>query len=355
MAISTTYPGSYIEESSSLTVSVSIAPTAVPAFIIDPSEAEAPKVTTRFSSWLEFSQSRGEHIGYIYWNAIKAWFMLGGGACYLVPKNKALADIPKYDDITLLVAMAQNINDLVTQLCVPGRNLFALLDGPDSQIANDAKPEDVMKDYPASANAAVWYPWLNYPWKTSSRYLPPSVVAAAAIANTDRTRGVWKSPVNFTVNFFEPRYPVSDELQGTFNSGKALNMIRTFAETGATVWGARTLEDSDNWRYIAVRRLFNSVENDIRTALQQFVFEPNTPVTWHKAKNSIDNYLYQLWEKGGLAGSKPEDAWFTDIARDSTMTQDDIDQGKMVAHIGIAAVRPAEFIVLQISQNIVQK
>jgi len=184
--------------------------------------------------------------------------------------------------------------------------------------------------------------------------VPPSAIAAAAIAQTDRERGVWKAPANQTVNGITPMFAVSDDFQGQYNNDKALNMIRTFPSLGTVVWGARTLEDNDNWRYIPVRRLFNAVERDIQKNLNKLVFEPNSQPTWQRVRAAIDSYLHNLWQQGALAGNTPTDAWFVQVGKGLTMTEDEINQGKMIIKIGLAAVRPAEFIILQFSQDIVQ-
>jgi phage tail sheath protein FI len=124
------------------------------------------------------------------------------------------------------------------------------------------------------------------------------------------------------------------------------DMIRTFDNLATVIWGARTLDDSDDWRYVSVRRHFNSVERDIGTAMQPMVFEPNNRPTWEKVRSAITNYLYSLWKSGALVGGTEKEAY--------TMTSDDIAQGKMIVKVGMSAVRPAEFIVLQFTQDVGQ-
>ena len=120
------------------------------------------------------------------------------------------------------------------------------------------------------------------------------------------------------------------------------------------VWGARTLAAATgdtSWRYIPVRRLFNSAERDIKKTMQTMVFEPNSQPTWEKVRSAIENYLYHLWTQGAFAGATAKDAYFVQIGLNVTMTQDQINQGQMIATVGMAAVRPAEFIILQFTQN----
>ena len=120
------------------------------------------------------------------------------------------------------------------------------------------------------------------------------------------------------------------------------------------VWGARTQQNDDNWRYIPVRRLFDTAERDIKKAMRPVVFEPNSAPTWSRVWSAIDTYLYGIWQRGGLAGNSAEEAYFVRIGKGVTMTEEDINQGKMIVQVGMAAVRPAEFIILQFTQNMSQ-
>jgi phage tail sheath protein FI len=131
-------------------------------------------------------------------------------------------------------------------------------------------------------------------------------------------------------------------------SGKSINAIRSFTGKGTLVWGARTLAGNDNeWRYVSVRRFFNMVEESSKKATAQFVFEPNDANTWVKVRAMIENYLTILWRQGALAGAKPEQAFFVKVGIGQTMTAQDILEGRMIVEIGMAAVRPAEFIILR--------
>lgn len=152
---------------------------------------------------------------------------------------------------------------------------------------------------------------------------------------------------------------VTDEQQALLNidatTGKSINAIRSFAGKGPLVWGARTLAGNDNeWRYISVRRLFITIEESVKKATAFAVFEPNDASTWLKVKGMIDSYLYTLWERGALRGAKAEEAYFVNVGLNKTMTQDDILNGKLIVEIGLAAVRPAEFIILRFSHKMAQ-
>jgi uncharacterized protein len=183
--------------------------------------------------------------------------------------------------------------------------------------------------------------------------LPSSAAVAGIYARTDRERGVWKAPANISINsVLGPTLKVNDNEQRNLNidedAGKSINAIRAFTGKGTLVWGARTLAGNDNeWRYISVRRLFNLIEESTKKSTAFAVFEPNDATTWLKVKAMIDSYLYGLWQQGALAGANPEAAYFVNVGLGKTMTSQDVLEGRLIVEIGIAAVRPAEFIVLR--------
>lgn len=186
------------------------------------------------------------------------------------------------------------------------------------------------------------------------RMMPPSGAVVGVYASVDRTRGVWKSPANVSLNsVIGPAVVTSDKAQERLNihvTGKSVNAIRSFSGKGSLIWGARTLAGNDNeWRYISVRRFFMMVEESVKKATEPFVFEPNDANTWLKASVMIENYLTNLWRQGALAGAKPKDAFFVHCGLGSTMTSQDVLEGRMIVEIGMAAVRPAEFIILRFS------
>ncbi len=186
--------------------------------------------------------------------------------------------------------------------------------------------------------------------------LPPSPAMAGIYTNVDSNKGVWKAPANESVSaVVAPEIAISNREQENLNvdpnSGKSINVIRTFPGYGTLVWGARTLNGNDNeWRYISVRRFFNMVEESVKKSSQWAVFEPNTISTWVKIQAMIENYLFLKWRDGALAGVKPEQAFFVKVGLGTTMTSLDILEGRMNVEIGMAVARPAEFIVLKFSQ-----
>lgn len=188
--------------------------------------------------------------------------------------------------------------------------------------------------------------------------VPPSGAVAGVYARVDSQRGVWKAPANVDIrSVIGPAVKVSHEQQASLNvdasSGKSINVIRAFTGKGTLVWGARTLAGNDNeWRYVPVRRLFIFIEESVKKATEFVVFEPNDANTWLRVKTMIENFLSKLWRDGALAGAKPEEAFFVRIGLGVTMTSQDILEGRMNVEIGLAAVRPAEFIILKFSHKL---
>jgi phage tail sheath protein FI len=186
--------------------------------------------------------------------------------------------------------------------------------------------------------------------------LPPSAAMAGVMATVDATRGVWKAPANVgLIGVQNLKDTVTDSSQEGLNidpsTGKSINAIRAFTGKGIIVWGARTLDgNSNDWRYISVRRFYIMVEESVKQATMQFVFEPNDAGTWVKVRAMIENYLTNLWRLGALAGPKPEAAFYVKVGLGQTMTFQDILEGRMIVEIGMAPVRPAEFIILRFSQ-----
>ncbi|EJG02614.1 phage tail sheath C-terminal domain-containing protein [Flavobacterium sp. F52] len=187
--------------------------------------------------------------------------------------------------------------------------------------------------------------------------LPPSSAIAGVYARVDRDRGVWKAPANVSLNYvIKPTVKITNTIQDNLNvdtvAGKSINAIRTFTGKGTLVWGSRTLAGNDSeWRYVPVRRFFNMAEESIKKATEQFVFEPNDANTWIRVRAMIENFLILQWRAGALAGAKPEQAFYVRIGLGQTMSAMDILDGKMIIEIGMAVVRPAEFIILRFSHK----
>ncbi|MCB0428638.1 MAG: phage tail sheath family protein [Flavobacteriales bacterium] len=210
----------------------------------------------------------------------------------------------------------------------------------------------------ANTNLAIYNVIKSEISKQAKVQLSPGTSIAGIYARVDRERGVWKAPANVSIrNVVQPSVVVSAEEQENLNvnavSGKSINAIRTFAGKGILVWGSRTLAGNDNeWRYVPVRRLFIFVEESVKKATEFSVFEPNDANTWKRVKGMIENFLVKLWREGALAGAKPEQAFYVNVGLGETMTPVDILEGRMNVEIGMAAVRPAEFIILKFSHKL---
>lgn len=187
--------------------------------------------------------------------------------------------------------------------------------------------------------------------------VPPSGAVAGAMVTVDRMRGVWKAPANVSLaGVHGVTRIIDDRCQESLNvdqsAGKSINAIRAFAGKGVLVWGARTLAGNDSeWCFVSVRRLFNMIEESVRKALGPIVFEPNDANTWLRVRSMIENFLDGLWRAGALAGAKPDEAYFVNVGLGRTMTAADVLEGRMIVEIGLAAVRPAEFIIVKFSHK----
>lgn len=187
--------------------------------------------------------------------------------------------------------------------------------------------------------------------------VPPSGAIAGIYAQNDNISGVWKAPANMGIASVKGvTRLINNQIQDDMNvtsTGKSVNAIRAFSGKGIMVWGARTLMGNDNeWRYIPVRRLFNYVEESVQESTEWAVFAPNTQNTWTKIKCQIENFLTNIWRAGGLAGATPADAFYVNVGLGTTMDSQDILEGRLIVEIGMAAVRPAEFIVLKFSHKL---
>ncbi len=192
--------------------------------------------------------------------------------------------------------------------------------------------------------------------KKSGVTLPPSSAIAGIYAMNDHSRGVWTAAADISLNAVKATTrSITNIDQESLNidttGGKSINAIRTFTSKGVLVWGARTLAGNDNeWRYIPVRRFFIMVEESLKKSTEWAIFEPNTPQLWIKIKMMIENYLIQKWRQGALKGAKPITAFYVRVGLGETMTAQDVAENRLIIEIGMAVVRPAEFIPLRFSR-----
>jgi phage tail sheath protein FI len=200
-----------------------------------------------------------------------------------------------------------------------------------------------------SSFAAYYQPWVTVVVDGQSRNLPPSGYLAGIYARVDNARGVWKAPANESVqNVVALKTNFTTGEQDLLNP-RGINLIRRFDIGGIRVWGARTLSSDADVKYINVRRTLIFLEASIDRGTQWVVFEPNSPETWDRLTESVSAFLLTQWRTGALFGNSPDEAFFV-RCDETTMTSDDILNGRLICHIGVAIVRPAEFVIFRIEQ-----
>jgi phage tail sheath protein FI len=228
---------------------------------------------------------------------------------------------------------------------------MAILDAPANML-----PQDILEWRMNTAGydskfATLYYPWIEVmdPISKAPLMVPPSGHVAGIWARTDATRGVHKAPANEVVLGANGLgFQVTGDEQGGLNK-VGINCIRAFPGRGIRVWGARTLSSDPEWRYVNVRRLFNFVSESIMEGTQWAVFEPNDHRLWMQLKISTSNFLTRVWRDGALFGSTPDQAFYVKCDSE-TNPPDVVEAGQVVVEIGIAPVKPAEFVIFRISQ-----
>jgi phage tail sheath protein FI len=205
-----------------------------------------------------------------------------------------------------------------------------------------------------SAFAAMYYPWIKVENPIGNNgdrevLIPPSGHVAGLWARVDESRGVWKAPANEVLQgVLDVECNTTQAEQGLLNP-LGINCIRPFGSRGIRVWGGRTLSSDPEWRYLNVRRLFNMVEASIMDGTQWVVFEPNDHNTWSAVTRNLTAFLTDLWRQGALFGATREEAFFV-RCDETTNPPEARDQGRLTCEVGIAPVKPAEFVVFRVSQ-----
>jgi len=266
---------------------------------------------------------------------------------------EAMKDI---DQISILAVPGNTDIDVQNAMithCETLKDRFAILDIPENtQKIADVK---IHRENYDSKYGAIYHPWLQIydPLEKIDMYVPPSGHMAGIYARTDIERGVHKAPANVVIrNIKDLKYRLNQAEQDELNPLPTnVNVIRDFRKSGRglRVWGARCITSDSDWKYINVRRLFIFIEESIEEGTQWVVFEPNDEPTWARVRRSVTNFLTNVWRDGALQGAKPDEAFFVKCDR-TTMTQTDIDNGKLIMEIGIAPVKPAEFVIFRIGQ-----
>lgn len=401
-------PGVYISEKSAFPNSVVPVSTSVPAFIgyTQTAVKDGQNVTNtpvRIASLSEYQSIFGSALvsgsRFFLYQSMVMYFANGGTGCYIVSignysttpaasdfyskaaasdtrtsKPRGIDALENEMEPTLLVApdaVLLGANDcyqvqrLMLAQCTRLQNRFAILDIHNGFQARTGNADDVITTFRAAMNnpdqlkwGAAYYPWLQVSTdaRLPSNILPPSGAIAGIYCNVDQNRGVFNAPANIPVQGATgTTVQINDTQQEDLNTpidGKAVDAIRFFTGKGTVVWGARTLDgNSNDWRYISVRRTIIYLEQSIKIALQAFVFEPNTQNTWTAVISMISNFLQTFWSQGGLMGSRPQDAFSVQVGLGSTMTPMDIQEGNMIVQVLVSMIRPAEFMVLTFKQK----
>jgi uncharacterized protein len=272
------------------------------------------------------------------------------GASITTPgKKEALNGFSEISDISIVYsphARESDIAGLASEIishCENMKDRFAIIESGPLETS-PVKTTD-------SKYAAYYYPWVYVvdPATGSLVKIPPGGLIAGIYARTDTEKGVHKAPANEVVKGVDSvEFPISKGRQDTLNP-VGVNCIRAFNGRGILLWGARTMSNDPLWKYINVRRLFLYLEKSIENGTQWVVFEPNNEKLWARMKQTISQFLTTVWKSGALMGTTPEEAFFVKCDR-TTMTQDDIDNGRLIVVIGVAPTKPAEFVIFRIAQ-----
>jgi len=268
---------------------------------------------------------------------------------------QALKNIDEVSVVAIPGHTSQTMQDTIISHCELMRYRFAVID---SRQKDGMAQVQVQRGNYDTKYAALYYPWLaipdpfpDNPQVQGNVLLPPSGHVMGIYARSDIERGVYKAPANEVIRgIADLEVKLMKEQQDILNP-RNINVLRNFRENnrGLRVWGARTLSSDPDWKYVNVRRLFIFIENSIDRGTQWVVFEPNDEPLWQRVKRVITAFLTQVWRDGALMGQTKEEAFFVKCDR-TTMTQNDIDNGRLIVQVGIAPVKPAEFVIFRIGQ-----
>lgn len=269
------------------------------------------------------------------------------------PSGLRALELGVFDDVALVYAPyppgdAAGVQRALIDHCEKARHRFAILDGPrDAELAGlDPRAAHGWD----TARAAFYAPWISVVDDCVRRDVPPGGHVAGVYARSDRERGVFKAPSNEVVRgAVGVRSPVSDTTHAALGA-RSVNVIRSFTGRDLRVWGARTLSSDPQWQYVNVRRLVSFVERSILEGTQWVVFEPNAEPLWARVAEATREFLRQLWRAGALAGRTEADAFYVTCDR-TTMTDDDVQNGRLICVAGIAPAKPGEFVVVRVMQQ----
>ncbi len=274
------------------------------------------------------------------------------------PKSglRALEDL---EEISIIAAPGSTHSDgeetgadvrrLLISHCERMRYRVAVLDSANAQLIAEVRADRSSID---STRAGLYYPWVEVfdPLTETDIHLPPSGFVSGIFARNDIERGVHKAPANEVLRLAKSLEININKSQQEVLNPDGINVIRFFEGRGFRVWGARTTTSDPEWKYMNVRRYFAYLERSIEKGTQWAVFENNGRTLWSNVQSTISDFLFNEWKEDRLAGATPEQAFFVRCDR-STMTQNDIDNGRMICLIGVAPLRPAEFVIFRIGQK----
>ena len=263
----------------------------------------------------------------------------------------AALTLDPYREVALVYSpnVTNDIADKIVTHCESLRFRFAVLD---CEKGKSSPSELNPRSFRDTTYAAFYYPWIvtSDPKTGARKLIPPGGHSLGVYARTDSERGVFKAPANETLRgALDLEYDINDNTQDDLNP-KGVNAIRRFPGRGIRVWGARTMTSNALWKYVSVRRLFIFLERSIYEGTQWVVFEPNDSRLWARVTDTIRLFLRSQWRLGALYGRTEEQAFFI-TCNETVMSQDDILNGRLICEIGIAPVRPAEFVIFRIFQN----
>ena len=262
---------------------------------------------------------------------------------------KSLKDIDEISIVAVPGIDDQDVHNALIEHCqIDMRYRVAVLDTKSGCGLQDAISYRNRYD---TSHAALYYPWLavNDPLTKKQTLVPPSGHTMGIYARSDIERGVHKAPANEVILGINGLELQLNKGEQDILNPRNVNAARVFTGRGMRLWGARTLSSDTSWQYINVRRLFNFIEKSIEDSTQWVVFEPNNEKLWARVKLSVSEFLTRVWMDGALLGNKAEEAFYVKCDR-TTMTQYDIDCGKLIVEIGIAPTKPAEFVIFRITQ-----
>lgn len=245
-------------------------------------------------------------------------------------------------------AQAQQITNLLISHCERMRYRIAVLDSANEHLISEVRQYRGQID---SSHAALYYPWVTTvnPLDGEEINLPPSGFVAGIYARNDVEKGVHKAPANEVVRLAISFESLLNKAQQDVLNPEGINCFRFFDGRGYRLWGARTISSDPEWKYVNVRRYFAYLERSVERGTQWVVFENNDHRLWANVRRTVEDFLFNEWKSGRLFGEKPEEAYFVRCDR-STMTQNDLDNGRLICLVGVAPVRPAEFVIFRIGQ-----